>query len=170
MIEIRREDFSVDEITKKMKDAKIGALSIYLGTVREFPQGLGLEFEDDNRAVRKLEEIEKRAINRFEVNHVTIIHRVGFLGISENILLVAVISSSFRLAQRASFRCLQKHNRRHKKLPQILGKRSIEIEILATARDGKNGFPRAARYSYETPPVTSTSSLTNPAIKQVNTY
>lgn len=90
MIEIRREDFSVDEITKRMKNPKIGAISIYLGTVREFPSGNGLEFEDDNHAVRKLEEIEKRAIDKFDVEDVAIIHRVGFLGISENILLVAV--------------------------------------------------------------------------------
>jgi molybdopterin synthase catalytic subunit len=93
MIEIRREDFSIDEVTKKMKDPKIGAISIYLGTVREFPGGLGLEFENDNHAVRKLKEIEKRAINRFDVEDVAIIHRVGFLGISENILLVAVSAS-----------------------------------------------------------------------------
>ena len=90
MIEIRREDFSVDNITKKMMNPKIGAISIYLGTVREFPRGLGLEFEDDNHAVRKLEEIEKRAIDRFDIDEVAIVHRVGFLGISENILLVAV--------------------------------------------------------------------------------
>ena len=90
MIEIGREDFSVDDITKKMRNPKIGAISIYLGTVREFPRGLGLEFEDDNHAARKLEEIEKRAIDRFDVEEVAIVHRVGFLGISENILLVAV--------------------------------------------------------------------------------
>ncbi len=95
MIEIRREDFSVDEITRKMRDPKIGAILIYLGTVREFPGGVGLEFEDDNHAVRKLEEIEKRAINRFDVEDVAIVHRVGFLGISENILLV-VVSASHR--------------------------------------------------------------------------
>jgi len=90
MIEIRRGDFSVDEITKKMTDPKIGAISIYLGTVREFPEGVGLEFGNDNNAVQKLKEIEKRAINRFDVKDVAIIHRVGLLGISENILLVAV--------------------------------------------------------------------------------
>ena len=93
MIEIRREDFSVDEITKMMKDPKIGAISIYLGTVREFPSGNGLEFEDDNQAVRKLEEIEKGAIDRFDVKDIAIVHRVGFLGISENILLIAVSAS-----------------------------------------------------------------------------
>jgi molybdopterin synthase catalytic subunit len=93
MIEIRREDFYIDEITKKMKGPKIGAISIYLGTVREFPSGNGLEFEDDNHAVRKLEEIEKRAIDKFDIQDVAIVHRVGFLGISENIVLVAVSAS-----------------------------------------------------------------------------
>jgi len=93
MIEIRRENFSIDEITRRMKSPKIGAISIYLGTVREFPGGLGLEFEDDNQAVRKLEEIEERAINRFDVEDIAIVHRVGFLGISENILLIAVSAS-----------------------------------------------------------------------------
>jgi len=90
MIEIRREDFSVDDITKKMKDPKIGAISIYLGTVREFASGNGLEFEEGDHAARKLEEIEKRATDRFDVREVVIVHRVGFLAISENILLIAV--------------------------------------------------------------------------------
>jgi molybdopterin synthase catalytic subunit len=93
MIEIRKEDFSVDEIIKKMKDPKIGAISIYMGTVREFPGGLGLEFEDNNHAVQKLAEIEKRAIDKFDIQDVAIVHRVGFLGISENIVLVAVSAS-----------------------------------------------------------------------------
>jgi len=93
MVEIRREDFSIDEIVERMKQPKIGAISIYLGTVREFPGGLGLEFEDDKRAIQELEEIEKRAIDRFDIEDVAIVHRVGLLGISENILLVAVSAS-----------------------------------------------------------------------------
>jgi molybdopterin synthase catalytic subunit len=90
MVEIRREDFDIDKIIKKMHSPKIGAISIYLGTVREFPKGMGLEFEDNNRAFLKLKEIEKRAIDRFDIEDISIIHRIGFLGISENILLVAV--------------------------------------------------------------------------------
>jgi len=93
MIEIRREDFCVDEIIKKMKAPKIGALSIYLGIVREFPEGVGLEFEDSDQAAQRLREIEERAINKFDVEDVSIMHRVGFLGISENIVLVAVSAS-----------------------------------------------------------------------------
>jgi molybdopterin synthase catalytic subunit len=93
MIEIRREDFCVDEIIKNMKAPKIGALSIYLGTVREFPEGVGLEFEGNDQAAQRLEQIRERAINRFVVEDVAIMHRVGFLGISENIVLVAVSAS-----------------------------------------------------------------------------
>jgi molybdopterin synthase catalytic subunit len=90
MVEIKRADFSIDKIIKRMKQPKIGAVSIYLGTVREFLEGAGLEFEDDDRAIQKLKEIEKRTIDRFDVEDVAIVHRVGFLGISENILLIAV--------------------------------------------------------------------------------
>ncbi len=93
MIEIRREDFCVDEIIKKMKAPKIGALSIYLGTVRESPEGVGLEFAANDQAAQKLREIRERAINRFDVEDVAIMHRVGFLGVSENIVLVAVSAS-----------------------------------------------------------------------------
>jgi len=93
MVEIRKKDFDIDEIIKKMHNPKIGAISVYLGTVREFPEGMGLEFEENDRAVRELEQIEKRAIDRFDIEDISIIHRTGFLGISENILLVAVSAS-----------------------------------------------------------------------------
>ncbi|MGQ9546177.1 MAG: molybdenum cofactor biosynthesis protein MoaE [Dehalococcoidia bacterium] len=93
MIEIRREDFSIDEIAQKMKGPKIGAISIYVGTVREFPEGAGLNFEDDDYAIQKLRGIGESALHKFDVHDVAIIHRVGFLGISENILLIAVSAS-----------------------------------------------------------------------------
>ena len=90
MVEIRGENLSIDEITEKMRAPEIGAIAIYLGTVREFPEGGGMEFEESDSAVRELEQIEKRAIDRFDIEEVAIVHRTGFLGISENILLIAV--------------------------------------------------------------------------------
>ena len=95
MIEIRGGDFSVDEIVEKMKSPRIGAILTYLGTVREFPEGSGLKFENDKNAIaiQELEEIRKRAIGEFDIEDVAIIHRVGFLGISESILLIAVSAS-----------------------------------------------------------------------------
>jgi len=67
MVEVRREDFSVTEIVAKMKNPKIGAIVIYLGVVREFPQGSGLEFEDRKEITQKLQQVEDRAIHRFDV-------------------------------------------------------------------------------------------------------
>jgi len=93
MIEIKREDFSVDEVVKKLKAPKIGALSVYLGTVREFPGGVGLEFADNDQAAQNLGEIRERAISGFDVEDVGIVHRVGLLAVSENIVLVAVSAS-----------------------------------------------------------------------------
>jgi len=95
MIEIRKEDFSVDEIVEKMKSPRIGAILTYLGTVREFPEGTGLKFENDKNAIaiQKLGEIRERAIDKFDIEDVAIMHRVGFLSISENILLIAVSAS-----------------------------------------------------------------------------
>ncbi len=93
MVEIGREDFCVDDIIKEMKAPNIGALSIYVGTVREFPEGVGLEFADNDQAAHELKEIRERAINRFDIEDVAIMHRVGYLGVSENIVLVAVSAS-----------------------------------------------------------------------------
>ena len=90
MIELRQEDLSIDETVKRMKSPRIGAILTYLGTVREFPSGNGLEFQTDNSAIQKLEAIREKTIHEFDVEDVAIIHRVGFLSISENIVLVAV--------------------------------------------------------------------------------
>ena len=93
MVEIEREDFCIDEIVKKMKAPKIGAFSVYVGTVREFPEGVGLKFTDNGQAAQKLREIRERAIKRYDVGDVAIVHRVGLLAVSENIVLVAVSAS-----------------------------------------------------------------------------
>ena len=93
MVEIRRDDFSIDEVVGRMKSPKIGAIIAYVGTVREFPEGTGLSFDEDDNAIQKLEEIRKDAIDRYDIEDVAIIHRIGSLSISENILLVAVSAS-----------------------------------------------------------------------------
>ncbi len=50
-----------------MKVPNIGALSIYLATVREFPEGVGLKFEGNDEAAPRLGQITYGAINRFDV-------------------------------------------------------------------------------------------------------
>jgi len=122
MIEIRREEFCVDEISKEMKAPKIGAVSVYVGTVREFPQGVGLEFADNDQAAQKLGEIRKRAINRFDVEDVAIMHRVGLLGVSENIVLVAVSASHREAAFSACRSIIDEIKDLHKSWVRVVSK------------------------------------------------
>ena len=122
MVEIRRKNFDIDEIIKKMHNPKIGAISVYLGTVREFPEGMGLEFEENDSAVQELEQIEKRAIDRFDIEDISIIHRTGFLGISENILLVAVSASHREPAFDACRRIIDEIKDLHKSWGRELSK------------------------------------------------
>ena len=98
MVEIRKGDFSIDEVAARMRSPEVGAIITYSGTVRQFPGGSGLDFEDREEAIQRLKQIEKRAVDKFDIADVAIIHRVGFLGITENILLVAVSASHRKAA------------------------------------------------------------------------
>jgi len=93
MIQLTKEDFSVDEAVRRMKNPGVGVILTYVGAVREFPEGLGLEFESSSDALERLEDIREMAISMFDVEDVAIIHRTGFLRLSDNILLVAVSAS-----------------------------------------------------------------------------
>ena len=94
MIEVRKGDFSADEFIAGMKKPEIGAIVVYVGTVRNFSAGKqieSLEFAVDDRTISKrLEEIEKAARDNFDIADIVIVHRVGTLRVSDNILLIAV--------------------------------------------------------------------------------
>jgi len=94
MIKITREDFSVDEVIKSLKKREVGGIVTFVGIVRGESQGQlveRLEIEAyEEMAVRDLEEIRRTAIERFLVEEVMIVHRVGDLKVSDNIVLIAV--------------------------------------------------------------------------------
>lgn len=94
MIEIRESDFSVDDVIARMKRREVGAIVTFLGTVRGRSKGREVEklqFETyKEMAMEKLKEIKEIAMRRFEIEDVAIIHRVGALAVSENIVLIAV--------------------------------------------------------------------------------
>jgi molybdopterin synthase catalytic subunit len=94
MIVVTKDNFSADEVVNSLREPEIGAIVVYVGTVRNSLEGipsLGMKFEIDEESTRKsLIEVEKRSRENFDVQDVVIIHRVGTLSISENVLLVAV--------------------------------------------------------------------------------
>lgn len=94
MIEITSEDFSVDDVLRSMKKQTNGAIVSFTGIVRGENEGRTVDRIEvqayKEMALRQLEDIRKQALQKFGVNHITIIHRVGVLEVSDNIVLIAV--------------------------------------------------------------------------------
>ncbi len=97
MGEVRRGDFSADEAIARVKSPGIGGIVVYVGTVRSFSGGKdieSLEFAVDDQTIsRRLEQIEQEARNKFNIADIVIVHRVGTLRVSDNILLIAVAAA-----------------------------------------------------------------------------
>jgi molybdopterin synthase catalytic subunit len=96
---VQQEDFDVGAEVARLRgrDARVGAVACFVGTVRDV---------NDDAAVRTLTlehypgmtekalgEIEAQARARFDVLDVRIIHRVGTLAPTDQIVLVAVTSA-----------------------------------------------------------------------------
>lgn len=94
IIEITHEDFSVTEIVERMKSSKIGCVVNFIGTVRgTSPKGTvdALKVEAYKEMARKeLSKLVEHAKKHFEIADVAIIHRVGELKVSDNIICIAV--------------------------------------------------------------------------------
>lgn len=94
MVRIQKKDFSVDEEIERVKKSsnRIGGIAVFLGTARDLSKGKdisGLSFEHyPGMAEKKLNEIRERAVKDFGVIEVSIVHRVGKIGIGENIVLI----------------------------------------------------------------------------------
>jgi molybdopterin synthase catalytic subunit len=88
MIEITVDDFSIEDIVKKAKREDAGAIVTFLGTVRN--DGIkSMELEAYREAaIPELERIREVAIDRFHLMSADIIHRIGSLSVSDNIVLI----------------------------------------------------------------------------------
>jgi molybdopterin synthase catalytic subunit len=94
VVRVQEKSFSVDEEIELVKKSskRIGGIAIFLGTARDFSKGKdisSLSFEHyPGMAEKKLNEIREKAIKEFGVIEVSIVHRVGKIGIGENIVLI----------------------------------------------------------------------------------
>lgn len=94
MIELRREEFSIEEALGRLIKRGMGAVVIFLGVVRDESRGRKVERVEieayDEMAVRELEAIRREALERFGVDEALIIHRHGALRAMERIMMIAV--------------------------------------------------------------------------------
>lgn len=95
---VQADDFDVSAELAALRAAHrdVGAIVSFVGTVRELISGAAfshLELEHYPGMTEKaLENIVQQAIERWKINDVVIIHRVGLLPVCAQIVLVAVAS------------------------------------------------------------------------------
>ena len=98
-VRIQTEDFDLSLELKKLRagDARVGAVSAFVGTVRDRNDGsdvaaMTLEHYP-GMTEKSLEEIIEKAKARWDIYDVLIIHRVGALQVEDQIVLTAVTSA-----------------------------------------------------------------------------
>ena len=99
MIRIQEADFNIqDELDNFRRDCpKIGAICTFTGLVREFGDrtdltGMFLE-QYPGMTEKALQKIIDQAHKRWPIEHVSVIHRVGELNLSDQIVFVGVSSA-----------------------------------------------------------------------------
>ncbi len=97
LIGVQKGDFSIEEQVKRVKKAsrRIGGIVVFLGTARDFTEETGdvvkLEFEHyPGMAEKRLMELRKSALEKFDIVEVSIVHRYGVIPAGENIVLIVV--------------------------------------------------------------------------------
>ena len=98
MIKIQKEDFHIDEEINfiKSKHLNVGAVSIFIGYVRDFNnhqkvKSIDLEVYKD-MAYNKLKDICLEVKKKWDIIDTLIIHRFGKINVNEKIVLVATFS------------------------------------------------------------------------------
>lgn len=92
MISIQEEDIVPGEVIDSLKGPETGAIVSFLGVVRKDPsvtEGLEVEVYEE-MALEKLSQIEAAVRERFDIQDIAVVHRVGTVAIGENIAFIAV--------------------------------------------------------------------------------
>ncbi len=92
---VQKEDFDLDaEVRELRKNSSVGAVVTFLGTVRDLNDGkdvsgMTLEYYP-GMTEKALTKIAKQALERWDIEDVTVIHRVGELRVTDQIVLVGI--------------------------------------------------------------------------------
>ncbi len=106
LFEIAHEPISVEDVIAKVSRREAGAITTFIGTVREFTKGkktLSLEYQAyEPMAVKMLRQIGDEIQQKWPDARSAITHRVGKLGISEIAVVIAVSSPHRKTAYEAN--------------------------------------------------------------------
>ena len=98
IIQIQKEDFDVGDINRQLLGSRtdIGAITSFIGLVRDLPNSQLQEMTLEHypgMTEKALEAIVEQASQRWDLQNCAIIHRVGSLKPSDQIVLVSVLST-----------------------------------------------------------------------------
>jgi len=89
-IKIQTEDVDIGALIASAREPGTGAVVVFDGIVRD-DDITEMEVEAyGDVAVAEMEKIAKEATRQFRLRHVDIIHRIGRLGVGENLLITVV--------------------------------------------------------------------------------
>ena len=98
-VSIQKEDFDVSQELAKLRqgDQRVGAVCSFVGTVRgrdRQQEVSALELEHYPGMTEKaIEDMMSQAKDRFDILGARVVHRIGLLGLEDQIVLVAVTSA-----------------------------------------------------------------------------
>ena len=94
MIQLNHDPIDSSAVIESVQSPAVGAVVLFLGTTREFTAGRqteSLDYESyGEMAFRKLEELEQEARQQWSLTELTIVHRLGHLGLGEASVAIAV--------------------------------------------------------------------------------
>jgi molybdopterin synthase catalytic subunit len=97
MIEVTEQPISPGQVIDRVKSTSTGCLVTYIGLIRNNSQGkpvFFVEYQDSkHNATEILERIAREAGQRWQIEKITISHRVGKLKVGEINLVIAVASA-----------------------------------------------------------------------------
>jgi molybdopterin synthase catalytic subunit len=95
-VRVQQEDFDVGAEVAALRggDARVGAVAVFVGTVRDVNDGTGVATMTlehyPGMTEKSLQAIVDEAKQRFDVHGIRVVHRVGDLAPTDQIVLVAV--------------------------------------------------------------------------------
>src|SRR5690606_31274090 len=97
MIALTHDEIDYKALTESVRSHQAGAVVLFLGTVREMTGGrrtVALDYEAyPTMAQAKMEELEAQARDRWPIERVAMVHRLGRLELGEISIAIAVSSA-----------------------------------------------------------------------------
>lgn len=98
LAEVREEPLSVDEVLAAVRHPEAGAVSLFVGMVRDHDHGAdvaGLDYSAHPSATETAQTLAERIAGQGEAVRIAVVHRVGSLAVGD-LAIVAAVSAAHR--------------------------------------------------------------------------